>query len=88
MCKITMKTRHVDTNRVSKEFGWTTSSQNGEKTQQTHISPKKKPKQLLSVWSQAIMFVVPSSLELFPLPPFVPQYTVDDMACDSLAVEF
>lgn len=85
-----MKTRHVDTNRVSKEFEWTTSSQNGEKTQQTHISPKKKkkPKQLLSIWSQAIMFVVPSSLEVFPLPPFVPQYTADDMAGDSLAVEF
>lgn len=49
---------------------------------------KKKPKQLLSIWTQAIMFVVPSSLEVFPLPPFVPQYTVDDMAGDSLAVEF
>lgn len=45
MCKMTMKIRHVDTHRVSKEFRWTASSQNDGDKKQIYTSPKKKKAQ-------------------------------------------
>lgn len=67
MCKMTMKIRHVDTHRVSKEFRWTASSQNDGDKKQIYTSPKKPPpKQLLSIWSHTITFVSPSLLALPP----------------------